>query len=42
MTANLLGSLAQYQKIDDVEVTKDGSVLSFELRNDAKVSFTKK
>ncbi len=43
VTANFLGSLAQYSKIEDVEVTKDGSVLSFELDNpDRKVSFTKK
>lgn len=42
VTANFLGSLAQYSKIEDVEVTKDGSVLSFELEStDAKVSFTK-
>lgn len=43
VTANFLGSLAQYSKIEDVEVTKDGSTLSFELDNpDRKVSFTKK
>lgn len=43
VTANFLGSLAQYSKIEDVEVTKDGSVLSFELDHpDRKVSFTKK
>lgn len=43
VTANFLGSLAQYSKIEDVDVTKDGSVLSFELEStDAKVSFTKK
>ena len=43
VTANFLGSLAQYSKIEDVEVTKDGAVLSFELEStDAKVSFTKK
>ncbi|MDE7097193.1 MAG: hypothetical protein K2O47_06850 [Muribaculaceae bacterium] len=43
VTANFLGSLAQYSKIEDVDVTKDGSVLSFELDNpDRKVSFTKK
>ena len=43
VTANFLGSLPQYSKIEDVEVTKDGSVLSFELDNpDRKVSFTKK
>ena len=43
VTANFLGSLGKYSKIEDVEVTKDGSVLSFELEStDAKVSFTKK
>lgn len=43
VTATFLGSLAQYNKIEDVEVTKDGSVLSFELDNpDRKVTFTKK
>ncbi|MDE6017842.1 MAG: hypothetical protein K2G85_03390 [Muribaculaceae bacterium] len=46
VTSSFLGSLAQYQKIEDVEVTDDGSVLSFELDNqvanhDKKVSFTK-
>ncbi len=44
VTANFLGSLAQYQKIEDVDVTKDGSVLSFELDNqkpDVKLTFTK-
>lgn len=43
VTATFLNSLAQYSKIEDVEVTKDGSVLSFELDNpDRKVSFTKR
>ncbi len=43
VTANFIGSLAQYSKIEDVDVTKDGSVLSFELEsNDMKLSFTKK
>lgn len=42
VTANFIASLAQYSKIEDVEVTKDGSILSFELDNpDRKVSFTK-
>ncbi len=43
VTANFLGSLAQYSKIEDVDVTKDGTILSFELEStDAKVSFVKK
>lgn len=43
VTANFLGSLARYSKIEDVDVTKDGTILSFELENpDAKVSFVKK
>ncbi|MDE5585462.1 MAG: hypothetical protein K2I92_03860 [Muribaculaceae bacterium] len=43
VTATFMGSLAQYQKIEDVKVTDDGSVLSFELDNpDRTVSFTKK
>ena len=42
VTANFLDGLAQYSKIEDVDVTKDGSILSFELENtDAKVSFTR-
>ena len=43
VTSTFLGSLSQYSKIDDVEVTKDGTGLSFELNGpDRKVSFTKK
>ena len=43
VTATFMGSLAQYSKIEDVKVTQDGTVLSFELDNpDRTVSFTKK
>ncbi|MDE6340797.1 MAG: hypothetical protein K2K93_00625 [Muribaculaceae bacterium] len=42
VTATFMGSLAQYSKIEDVKVTKDGSVLSFELDNpDRTVSFAR-
>lgn len=42
VTANFLGNLSQYSKIEDAEVTKDGNILTFELDNpDRKLSFTK-